>query len=219
MGVITISRKMGSEGTYIGRKVAKRLNMAYADKAFISKIMREYGFSAFKEVYDETPTFWDKFLTIREQTIDFLAKTEQAIGKADNVVIVGRGGFGIFENYNDVLNIRTKAPLEIRVKRQMAEHDISYEEAYTHVLENDKVRKNFVESDFRFDYQNTNSFDMIINTAIIDPDKSVDYICEVYDSLIKNGRSSTSKNLKDLEVDPILLKYVREELDKTKDAL
>ncbi|MGD1819503.1 MAG: AAA family ATPase [Pleomorphochaeta sp.] len=214
MGVITISRKMGSEGTYIGRKVAERLHMAYADKVFISRVMREYGFSAFKEVYDETPTFWDKFLTIREQTIDFLARTEEAIGKADNVVIVGRGGFGIFENYNDVLNVRTKAPIEIRVKRQMAEHEMSYEEAYAHVIENDKVRKQFVESDFRFNYQDTNNFDMIINTGIIDPDKAVDYICEVYQSLMEKGRCSTSKNLKDLEVDSILLKFVKEELDK-----
>lgn len=214
MGVITISRKMGSEGTYIGRKVAQKLNMAYADKAFISKIMREYGFSEFKEVYDEAPAFWDRFRTFREQTIDFLAKTEQAIGKADNVVIVGRGGFGIFENYNDVLNVRTKAPMEIRVKRQMAEHSMSYEEALKHVEENDKIRKSFVESDFRFDYQNTNNFDMIINTGIIEPDKAVEYICEVYKSLMEKGRSSTSKNLKDLEVDPILLKFVKEELDK-----
>lgn len=214
MGVITISRKMGSEGTYIGRKVAQRLNMAYADKVFISRIMKEYGFSTFKEIYDEAPGFWDRFLTLREQTIDFLAKTEQAIGKADNVVLVGRGGFGVFEDYNDVLNVRTKAPKELRIKRQMAEHDISYEEAVKHVEENDKVRKIFIESDFRFDYQNTNSFDMIINTAIISPDKAVDYICEVYQSLMEKGRSSTSKNLKDLKVDPILLKFVKEELDK-----
>lgn len=214
MGVITISRKMGSEGTYIGRKVAKKLNMAYADKAFISRIMREYGFSAFKEIYDEAPNFWDKYRSIRDQTIDFLAKTEEAIGKAGDVVIVGRGGFGIFENFNDVLNIRTKAPLEIRVKRQMAEHDMEYDEAYNHVLENDKIRKNFVESDFRFDYQNTNSFDMIINTGIIEPDRSVEYICEVYNDLIEKGRCSTSKNLNDLEVDPILLKFVKDELDK-----
>lgn len=214
MGVITISRKMGSEGTYIGRKVAQRLNMAYADKVFISRIMREYGFSTFKEIYDETPGFWDRFLSLREQTIDFLAKTEQAIGKSDNVVIVGRGGFGVFEDFNDVLNVRTKAPHELRVKRQMAEHGISYEEASKHVEENDKVRKIFIESDFRFAYQNTNSFDMIINTGIVEPDKAVDYICEVYQSLMAKGRSSTSRNLKDLEVDPILLKFVKEELDK-----
>lgn len=213
MGVITISRKMGSEGTYIGRKVAKKLNMAFADKAFISKIMREYGFSEFKKIYDETPAFWDKFLLLREETIDFLAKVEQAIGKAYNVVIVGRGGFGLFENFNDVLNVRVKAPLEIRIKRQMAEHGFSYEEAKKHIEENDKVRKIFIESDFRFDYQNTNSFDMIINTGIIDPDKAVDYISEVYLSLLEKGRSSTSKNLKDFEVDPILLKFVKDELN------
>lgn len=214
MGVITISRKMGSEGTYIGKELAKRLNMAYADKSFIFRIMREYGFSAFSEIYNNTPGFFDRFFSLREQTVDFLARTEQAIGKADNVVLVGRGGFGVFENFNDVLNVRTKAPMELRIKRQMKEHNLSYEEALEMVEENDKVRKSFIESDFRFDYQNTNSFDMIINTGIVCPDRAVDYICEVYQSLMEKGRSSTSKNLADIEVDPVLLKFVKEELDK-----
>ncbi len=213
MGVITISRKMGSGGKLIGQKVAKKLNMIYIDKEFISKIMREYGFSSFKEIYDDVPTFWDKFLSIREQTIDFLAQTIQAIAKVDNVVIVGRGGFGLFEDYNDVLNVRTKAPLETRVNRQMKEHNISFDEAYNKIIENDKIRKNFVESDLRFDYQNTRNFDMIINTQIIDIDKATDYICEIYTSLIEKGRSSKSKNIKDLEVDPILFKYVKEQIE------
>ena len=212
MGVITISRKMGSGGKLIGQKVAKKLNMFYVDKEFISKIMREYGFSSFKEIYDDVPTFWDKFLSIREQTIDFLAQTIQAIAKADNVVIVGRGGFGLFEDFNDVLNVRTKAPLEARINRQMEEHNISFDEAYNKIIENDKIRKNFVESDLRFDYQNTRNFDMIINTQIIDIDKATDYICEIYNSLIEKGRSSTSKNIKDLEVDPILFKYVKDQI-------
>lgn len=214
MGVITISRKMGSGGKLIGQKVAQKLNMIYVDKEFVSKIMREYGFSSFKEIYDDVPSFWDKFLTIREQTIDFLAQTIQAIAKVDNVVIVGRGGFGLFENYNDVLNIRTKAPLEVRIKRQMEEHNLSYDDAYFRVIENDKVRKNFVESDFRFDYQNTKNFDMIVNTQILDIESAADHICDMYKLLIEKGRSKTSKNIEDIVVDPILFKYVKEQISK-----
>lgn len=39
MGVITISRQMGSEGTYIGKKLAKELGLSYVDKQELGKIM------------------------------------------------------------------------------------------------------------------------------------------------------------------------------------
>ena len=35
--VITISRELGSGGAYIGRKLAEKLNMYYADHAIITR--------------------------------------------------------------------------------------------------------------------------------------------------------------------------------------
>ena len=55
MAVITISRKLGSMGTYIGKKLAEELGYDYVDKIRISKIMKEYGFSKFDNIYDTVP--------------------------------------------------------------------------------------------------------------------------------------------------------------------
>ena len=45
MAVITISRKLGSMGTYVGRRLAEKLGYDYIDKTHLSQIMKEYGFS------------------------------------------------------------------------------------------------------------------------------------------------------------------------------
>ncbi len=213
MGVITISRKMGSAGSDIGREIAKRLGMRFVDKKILSAIMTEYGFSDFDEVYGNVPSFWERFDSMRAQTIGFLIKTIEAVGSLNDIVIVGRGGFGIFEDYNDVLNVRTKAPFCLRVERQMEKHGMSKKEAEIHVAQNDKVRKAFIESDFHMAYTNTQDFDLVINTGVVKPERAVDLVCDAYGTLMKDGRCDTSKSIKDIEVDPVLYEHVAGMID------
>jgi len=96
MGVITISRQMGSEGTYVGKRLAETLGLKYVDKQELGKIMREYGFSSFDEVYDSKPNFWERFDLQRSSTVDFLIQAMKAVAKVGDVVLLGRGGFGLF---------------------------------------------------------------------------------------------------------------------------
>lgn len=117
MGVITISRQIGSEGTFIAKQVAEQLGgLSFVDKQDIEKVMHEYGFSGFDEVYDSLPTFWERFDQHRYRTVDFLLAVMRAFAKVGNVVMLGRGGFGLLQGYTDVLNVRIKAPLEVRFR-------------------------------------------------------------------------------------------------------
>ncbi|HHT81608.1 MAG TPA: cytidylate kinase-like family protein, partial [Spirochaetales bacterium] len=97
MGVITISRQMGSEGTYIGKRLATELGLKYVDKQELGLIMREYGFSLFDEVYDTKPNFWERFDLERVSTVEFLIQAMRATAKVGDVVMLGRGGFGLFQ--------------------------------------------------------------------------------------------------------------------------
>lgn len=214
MGVITISRKMGSSGSYIGRQVAARLGMRYVDKHIISQIMMEYGFSQFDTIYDNVPGFWDKYDNMRRSTIEFLIRTIEAIGQLDNVVIVGRGGFGIFEGFSDVLNIRVKAPFCLRVERQMKEHSMSREEAEEHVSQNDRVRRSFIESDFHMEYTNTMDFDLVLDTGVVAPEAAVGWVCDAYEYLMRTGRCDSDKNVQSLEIDPVLHEHVMGMIDR-----
>ncbi|MBK5200906.1 MAG: cytidylate kinase-like family protein [Spirochaetaceae bacterium] len=213
MGVITISRRMGSFGSAIGNKVAEELGMKCVHKKFIADIMKEYGFSTFNEIYDDVPNFWDRYDQMRVDTLGFMIKTMEAIGAHGDVVIVGRGGFEIFNDYNDVLNIRTQAPFDIRVQRKVAENEMNEKEAIKSVKTHDKSRKAFLKTQFKTSYSNTNDFDLVINTGLVDVDTASDLIVIAYKNLIKNGRNHDSKKLETLKIDPVLKALIDEKLE------
>ncbi|MCH3917593.1 MAG: cytidylate kinase-like family protein [Spirochaetia bacterium] len=208
MGVITISRQMGSLGTLIAGQVAKELGMKCVGKETISTIMREYGFSRYTEIYNEYPGFWERYDNMRFQTLSFLVKTVEALGAHDNVVIVGRGGFEIFNDFADVLNVRMTAPFDVRVKRKKAEHNISLEEAQKRIKENDKVRKAFLETEMGSAYSPAMEFDLVLNTGVVLPDLATDAVVGAYRNLLKFGRNENSKHLKDIKTDSILAGFV-----------
>ncbi|MDA3834787.1 MAG: cytidylate kinase-like family protein [Spirochaetales bacterium] len=214
MGVITISRKMGSAGSYIGRKAAEKLGLTYVDKHLIAKIMRENGFSQFEKVYNNKPNFWEKFDEQRLSTIEFLMQTIRAVGQVDNGVIVGRGGFGIFEDFSDVMNIRIKAPFCLRVERQMKEHGMTKNEAEAHVQKNDRVRRAFIESDFRLNYTNTQDFDLVLDTGIILPEQAIEWVSAAYSNLMEKGRCGTDKKVSDIKIDSVMCEHVKKMLSR-----
>ncbi|MDC7226500.1 MAG: cytidylate kinase-like family protein [Spirochaetales bacterium] len=213
MAVITISRKLGSMGTYVGKKLAEKLGYDYVDKIGLSKIMKEYGFSKFDNIYDTVPGFWEKYDQYRDMTINFLAEVILAVAHHDNVVIAGRGSFGLLDMFSDVINIRIKAPEACRIHRLMEDRNISEPEAKKVIKANDRVRRSFVESDFRFDYNNSTEFDLILDTSIIPPDMCVDWLAQAYE--VTNGKRDDDRpSVTSIGVEKVLVKHVDEMLER-----
>jgi cytidylate kinase len=208
MGVVTISREMGSAGSYIGKELARKLSLAYVDKQFLARIMHEYGFSQFEQIYDDKPNFWERFDTQRAKTVEFLAATLRAIARCEDVVIVGRGGFGIFPGYADVLNVRIKAPYGLRVERQMEYRRMECSEAQNLVETNDAVRQSFLESDLHFDCTNADNFDLVIDTGVVTPKQAIEWISVAYGNMAENGRYGARYKASEIAVDEVLEKHV-----------
>jgi cytidylate kinase len=212
MGIITISRKTGSFGTFIGQNVADKLGMKCVGKDFLAQIMNEYGFSKFNEIYNATPNTWEIYDEMRVKTLSFMVKTIEAIGHHGNLVLVGRGGFEIFEDYCDVLNVRTNASLDVRIKRKQEQGGFSEDEAKERVANHDRARKAFLQSELQHGYNNTQNFDLVINTGIVDIEYAGDLIASAYKNLMERGRNVTSKKLNDLKIDPVLEKLIEEKV-------
>ncbi|MDY0288706.1 MAG: cytidylate kinase-like family protein [Sphaerochaeta sp.] len=209
MGVITISRQMGSEGTYIGKALAKELGLKYVDKQELGLIMREYGFSMFDEVYDTKPNFWERFDLERSNTVDFLTQAMRAVAKAGDVVLLGRGGFGLFQGYADVLNVRIQAPFDLRVDRKMKEHGLKRLEGEALLHKFDQIRSSFIKSDLDFDANDASMYDIVFNTDVTKPDDAVLCIASAYAGLMKNKRYGIERKASSLEIDPLLFKHVQ----------
>ena len=72
MAVITISREVGSEGSYVGRSVAEALGYHLVDRNVIEEVFKQYGLVRFRDVYDSAPGFWARFDEMRAQTVKLL---------------------------------------------------------------------------------------------------------------------------------------------------
>lgn len=209
MGVITISRQIGSGGTLIAKHVAEQLGLSFIDKEDIEKVMHAYGFSAFEEVYNAKPSFWERFDESRGLTIDFLLTAMKAFAKVGNVVLLGRGGFGLFQGYTDILNIRIKAPLEVRIERKQKEYGGTDDLAKQALIERELVRTSFVQSDLQYNQNDASLFDLVIDTGIVPPETATLWVADAYQQLMKYPRLDAKRMRADLEVDDVLLNLVK----------
>ncbi len=215
MGVITISRQIGSEGTVIAKRVAEQLGLSFIDKEDIEKVMHAYGFSAFEEVYNTRPGFWERFNLQRSVTIDFLLTVMRAFAKVGNVVLLGRGGFGLFQGYTDILNVRLKAPLSVRLERKQKEYGTTDIEARKALIEQELIRTSFVQTDLQYNQNDAALFDLVLDTSIVPPETASLWICDAYRQLMKKPRIDAKHTRADLVVDDVLLKLVGTMLGKS----
>ena len=121
MCVITISRQIGSSGSEIGKKVAQKLGYHLVDKKTLEKIFIDYGFVNFAEIYETKQGFWERHDNMHLELSDFLQRVIMAVAHQGNVVILGRGSFSVLQGFDDVLNVRIKAPFEERINTLIAD--------------------------------------------------------------------------------------------------
>jgi cytidylate kinase len=213
MAVITISRELGSGGSYIARQVAQTLGYYFVDRGIIEKVLNQYGFVQFREEYESEPSFWERLDAVRAQMIKMMNRVIQATARHGNVVILGRGSFAVLHGFADVLNVRLQAPLPLRVKRVMAEQNITdFDKAEALVKENDKVRTAFINSWYEVDWDTADAFDLVINTSKIPPDMAVRWLVEAL-SALKAKPAGDQPTMNTIEVDSVLANVISEMLD------
>ncbi|MBT4843273.1 MAG: cytidylate kinase-like family protein [Anaerolineae bacterium] len=167
MAVLTISRKLGSNGNKIAKAVAEKLGYRLIDKDFIGAVLEEYGLVEFDREYDHLPSIWERLdlekKERREVLVGMIQRVVRALAKMDNMVILGRSGYLILNEYANVLNVRIHAPMLHRAAQIATEKGISVEEAEEIATQSDKVSANFVETFYGIDWDDTRTFDFVIN--------------------------------------------------------
>jgi cytidylate kinase len=215
MPVITISREIYSEGSYIGEKVAQAVGYHFVDKSTMEKVFAEYSIVQLNEVYRSGSGFWARFDDMRSTTIKFLKQVILALASHGNMVIVGRGAFAVLSTFADVLNVRVQSPFPVRVGRAMEKEKITERGRAEALLRDwDRERDIFVRTFYDlswYDATVANAFDLVINTGKVPPDVAVTWIIQAHKELKekKPGRKLTTGTI---EVDTALSNTVSEVL-------
>jgi cytidylate kinase len=214
MAVITISRELGSEGSYIASHVAQALGYALVDKKIIEHVLCQYGYVQFGKDYESAPNIWERMDPDKGNMITMLNRVLQAMASYGNVVIMGRGSFAVLGDYTDVLNVRLQAPLSVRVRRVMVDQKIKDTDvAEALVRESDKVRSAFIQSWYGVRWDQADAFDLVIDTSKVLPDVAVKWIIEAQQGL-KDLRISFKPTTHTIQVDRILAGAISDVLNK-----
>ncbi len=171
--VITISREFGAKGAVLATKLGKKMGFKVWDKEILDVI---------SERLDSSPEYLhaldENTRSILEDTIFgfmnrkgtnlnyqiYLVKAIRAIEEQGNSIIVGRAANFICNSPNS-LHIRVVCPLEERIKRYAASHEISQKQARALVQQKDLERENFTLFNFNRDLEKACHYDLIINSA------------------------------------------------------
>ncbi len=217
MAVITIFRQAGCEGRYISEKVVRALDYHLADYATAERLLLQYGYETTPKVYESSPDFWDRFTRRgmeRDQINSMLRSVTLATAHHGNVVMLGRGCFAPLQGLCDVLHVRVKAALPLRIERIMQKHGMSRDEAADFVAERDSLVADFARTSYGLSPDDLTLFDIVIDTGKVEPDAAVRWLVEAAGNLTCRPDDPTAATL---QVDPVLQRAVAKEFRRRED--
>ena len=195
--IITIGREYGSGGRQIGQALAERLGISYYDKEIISLAAKKSGLSdefianneqrvrgglvhsfAASAPY-QTGFFSGQYLPLAENIFISQAQVIRDIASRESAVIVGRCADYILAGRENTINVFIHAPMEARVKRIMALHNLDEAAAIKEITTSDTERGNhyFRYTDMKRGKAQT--YDVCINSALMGVDKTVEMLADL----------------------------------------
>lgn len=213
MAIITMSRELGTGGGLISQMVTNSLDYHLVDKELIGKVLSQFGLLSFNKVYDSTHNIWSLFDSDYRELVKQLNKVILAFAKINNTVIIGRGGFVVLKDYQNVLNVLLRAPLEHRIRNAMQTEQIpDILEAEKLVRHSDEVRESFLQTFYNVNSNSAQYFSLVIDTSRVPLHMAARWIMEAAKEIDRQKFPPERNSLK-AEVDPVLIKTVREALE------
>lgn len=186
---ITIAREPGSGGHPIGRMVAERLDFEFLDDELLEDIAKstkkrkevlkhidEKGRSAIDDLLQGmlNPDYVSDIRFVSELVKVILTRAYQG-----NVVILGRGA-NFITPFAQGLHVRITAPYSVRVRRAIDYEGHTPERAREVIKKISKNRKDFVKQYLRKDIEDSNAYDLSINTTYYSPAQSTEMIVRAF---------------------------------------
>jgi cytidylate kinase len=193
--VITISRQLGSGGAYIGQKLAKNLNIFYADREIISQAAKQFSLleEDLESRDEKISSFWQSFLQsyaftnpvayeppqiIPTDSALFKAEKEiiEHIAKERSSIIIGRCGSYILREYPNHISIFLHSDVTFRKGRVRKIYNVSEEDARKMIAQSDKERALYYQTFADKEWPDARQYDISLDTSKIGLDKSVELI-------------------------------------------
>ena len=187
MPVIAMTREMGSKGTEIAQGLAERMNIPIVDYNLveyddISKEMciSNEGCSNNNDVYyqlERKRSLLERWQFQGKGLVNMTVSEILDLAENDNVIIRGWGSTYLLNQIDHVLCVRVCAPLEKRVNTLIERLETKDRIFARHeIIINDTAHGQLMKRIVHDDWQNSEHYDLIINTGRVPIDEGIDLI-------------------------------------------
>jgi cytidylate kinase len=199
--VITLSRQMGSGGTYLGYLLAKELGFKYVDREILRQaaqyLKTDVGWLADFEGRSSgllvnilrgfalgTPETTSPYTLSRpvydRELFTIECKIMNDMADLHNVVIIGRGGFHALRDRPGVTRVFIHAPLDFRIKRLMKVQNITnIRQARADIEESDQSRAKFIRDMVGVNWTDSLNYHISIDSSRVSFEASVEMIMKL----------------------------------------
>jgi cytidylate kinase len=195
---IGISRETGAGGGAIARIVGQRLGWKVFDHELLEAIAHRMELPiddvrAFDELAPSVVQDWllplrEEHYAPQEAYLDHLAKLIEAIGRAGESVLVGRGA-GFMLPRETTLSIRIIAPLGVRAPRLAERMGVSVRTARRAARDLDRRRSQFDRTMHRMNSADPHNYDMVLDSFSL----GLDVAAEVIVRAVEAGRPGAER--------------------------
>jgi len=192
---LCISREAGAGAGMVGRTVGARLDWKVFDHELVETIAGRMELAtdevrAFDELAPSVVQDWilplrEEHYAPQEAYLDHLAKLVEAIGRAGDSIILGRGA-GFLLPRAETLSVRIVAPLKVRAARLAERLGVSLRTARRAAIDLDRRRAHFVRTMHRFDANDPHNYDLVLDSESL----GLPIVAEVLIATIESGRAA-----------------------------
>ncbi len=201
--IITIGRQFGSNGREIGHRLADKMGIPFYDKELLNETARNSGLSEnLLKSLDEKPS--KSFLyslvmdpysygftsagyqpNLNQQAFQATYDTIKKIAEEGSCVFVGRCADYALRHNPDLVRLFVHAPMEARIKNVSERFALTDEKAKAQIIKEDKGRATYYNYYTSKKWGALDSYDLFINSSLLDIDRTVDYIIDFIDAMEK----------------------------------
>lgn len=178
MAVVTISRQPDVFGEEVAARLAGKLGFMLVDDARLAQLWREADLDegALAGIDERLPCADPGMDPETEASLKLLPDLIAQLAEEYDLVLVGRGGQGLFRNRAGTLHVHLIAPRPFRVRQRQVHDDVPAREAGRRIRELEEQRACYLRFLYGLNWRDPHLYDLILRMDRISVDQAVELI-------------------------------------------
>jgi cytidylate kinase len=199
--ILTVSRQLGSRGSYFAERLADKLGYQNLHREVIEAVCRSSGYR--KRVVESLDEKFRGDLELMVESVftgqsvdhhDYYRHLFQIVlsmSQLGGVVLCGRGGNFIL-GPNRGFHLRFIAPKQKRLENLVKYRNVTKSEALSMIDQSDAERKELIAKMFHANIDDPRHYDLVVNTAFVDLDDLLDTVIRLAEAKFQKLAAATA---------------------------